>query len=268
MCATPIGPPRCRARCPPTSSSKGACNGTRTYPSARHELGRDNRSRSRRERQNGNRSGTPATGPVRRPGEPPAGLSQTTVHHVHVTIVASLKYAVRRKLLARNPASDVATSRPRTSVTTTRRCIVNYRKPQTANRKPQTAVLPGYRVGSCSWLRSHRAGCKRPGNTADRRCFFDRDGVGRLCPLLERHAQRPKGCPVLRRRPQVGTEQFRHHGSVVVGWLLAHQQRGQGQSCTARDASSKRPSGSQRSSGPSSGRLASVKMREAVAFTR
>ena len=42
-----------------------------------------------------------------RPGEPPAGLSQTTVHHVHVAIVASLKYAVRRKLLARNPASDV-----------------------------------------------------------------------------------------------------------------------------------------------------------------
>ena len=42
-----------------------------------------------------------------RPGEPPAGLSQTTVHHVHVAIVASLKYAVRRKLLARNPASEV-----------------------------------------------------------------------------------------------------------------------------------------------------------------
>jgi integrase len=42
-----------------------------------------------------------------RPGEPRAGLSQTTVHHVHVTVVASLKYAVRRKLLARNPASDV-----------------------------------------------------------------------------------------------------------------------------------------------------------------
>ena len=42
-----------------------------------------------------------------RPGEPPAGLSQTTVHHVHVTVVASLKYAVRRKLLARNPASEV-----------------------------------------------------------------------------------------------------------------------------------------------------------------
>ena len=40
-------------------------------------------------------------------GQPPAGLSPTTVHHVHVAIVASLKYAVRRKLLARNPASDV-----------------------------------------------------------------------------------------------------------------------------------------------------------------
>ena len=41
------------------------------------------------------------------PGDPPAGLSPTTVHHVHVAIVASLKYAVRRKLLARNPASEV-----------------------------------------------------------------------------------------------------------------------------------------------------------------
>ncbi len=47
------------------------------------------------------------TGRKVRPGEPPAGLSPTMVRSIHVAISASLKYAVRRKLLARNPASDV-----------------------------------------------------------------------------------------------------------------------------------------------------------------
>jgi integrase len=47
------------------------------------------------------------TGRKVRPGEPPAGLGPAMVRSIHVAISASLKYAVRRKLLTRNPASEV-----------------------------------------------------------------------------------------------------------------------------------------------------------------
>jgi integrase len=42
-----------------------------------------------------------------RPGQPPAGLSARTVRAVHLTVGASLRYAVRQRLIARNPAREV-----------------------------------------------------------------------------------------------------------------------------------------------------------------
>jgi integrase len=42
-----------------------------------------------------------------RPGQPPMGLGATRVRAIHITVNASLRWAVRQRLIARNPASEV-----------------------------------------------------------------------------------------------------------------------------------------------------------------
>ena len=158
-------------------------------------------------------------------------------------------------------AAVAATSGPRTSVTTTRR---RHRE------LPQTSLLAHCRVGSCSWRRSppRRLLGAQPAPTHRWSSFKPRSGSGGYVLYSNGMLNAQKGAPFYGDARKSGQNNFATMAQSFWGgyWLInsAGKLFLYGQWMPLRDGHR----AARRLSAPSSARLASVKMRAAVAFTR